>query len=218
MTKLQKDYKHQVNRLRKMQERLESRGYVFLEPIYPKEIPRRVTKKSVSKLKEWTQGDVIAVKAKKVVEETGEIVPSWEYKRIQKYKKQAERGNERAIKQLRDIYKVLPSEPKIEVVTASSTNELNLMVYNNFIEEIYSKFPSNLAIKIESALSDVVSNSSKEEVGSALQEIPKDIIYYLQLQGYDSEEEIEIFMSELVNYLPISDSSKQQIWDVFDEY
>lgn len=72
-TQLQLDYKNQVKRLKQAVKRAEKRGYIVPDNIIP-ERPKRITRKSVERLKKVTTKDIYA-KAEKLDIETGELIP-----------------------------------------------------------------------------------------------------------------------------------------------
>ena len=71
-TQLQLDYSKQVKRLKQAIRRAEKRGYIIPDDIIP-EKPKRVTRKSVERLKKITTKDIYA-KSEKLVFETGELI------------------------------------------------------------------------------------------------------------------------------------------------
>lgn len=72
-TPLQLDYKKQVKRLKQAIRRAENRGYIIPDNIIPEQ-PKRITRKSVERLKKITTKDIYA-KAEKLDFETGELIP-----------------------------------------------------------------------------------------------------------------------------------------------
>lgn len=72
-TQLQIEYKKQVKRLKQAIKRAEKRGYLVPENILPKQ-PKKVTTKSVERLKKITTKEIYA-KSEKLDLETGELIP-----------------------------------------------------------------------------------------------------------------------------------------------
>ena len=72
-THLQLDYRKQVKRLKQAVRRAEKRGYIIPDDIIPEQ-PKRVTRKSVERLKKITTKDIYA-KSEKLDFETGELIP-----------------------------------------------------------------------------------------------------------------------------------------------
>ena len=73
LTQLQLDYKKQVKRLKQAVRRAEKRGYIVPENVIPKQ-PKRITKKSVERLKKITTKEIYS-KSEKLDIETGELIP-----------------------------------------------------------------------------------------------------------------------------------------------
>lgn len=73
LTQLQLDYKKQVKRLKQAVRRAEKRGYIVPENLIPKQ-PKRITKKSVERLKNITTNEIYS-KSEKLDFETGELIP-----------------------------------------------------------------------------------------------------------------------------------------------
>lgn len=72
-TQLQLDYSKQVKRLKQAIRRAEKRGYIIPDNIIPEQ-PKRITRKSVERLKKITTKDIY-VKSEKLDFETGELIP-----------------------------------------------------------------------------------------------------------------------------------------------
>lgn len=73
LTQLQLDYKKQVKRLKQAVRRAEKRGYIVPENVIPKQ-PKRITKKTVERLKKITTKEIYS-KSEKLDFETGELIP-----------------------------------------------------------------------------------------------------------------------------------------------
>lgn len=72
-TQLQIDYSKQVKRLKQAIRRAEKRGYIIPDNIIPEQ-PKRITRKSVERLKKITTDDIYK-KSEKLDFETGELIP-----------------------------------------------------------------------------------------------------------------------------------------------
>lgn len=72
-TQLQLDYSKQVKRLKQAVRRAEKRGYIIPDNIIPEQ-PKRITRKSVERLKKITTKDIYS-KSNKPDLETGELIP-----------------------------------------------------------------------------------------------------------------------------------------------
>lgn len=73
LTQLQLDYKKQLKRLKQAVRRAEKRGYIVPENVIPKQ-PKRITKKSVERLKKIATKEIYS-KSEKLDFETGELIP-----------------------------------------------------------------------------------------------------------------------------------------------
>ena len=72
-TQLQLDYRKQVKRIKQAIRRAKKRGYIISDNIMPEQ-PKRITRKSVERLKKITTKDIYA-KSEKLDFETGELIP-----------------------------------------------------------------------------------------------------------------------------------------------
>lgn len=72
-TQLQLEYRKQVKRLKQAVRRAEKRGYIIPDNIIPEQ-PKRITRKSVERLKKITTKEIYS-KSEKLDFETGELIP-----------------------------------------------------------------------------------------------------------------------------------------------
>ena len=72
-TQLQLEYRKQVKRLKQAVRRAEKRGYIIPDNIIPEQ-PKRITRKSVERLKKITTEEIYK-KSEKLDFETGELIP-----------------------------------------------------------------------------------------------------------------------------------------------
>lgn len=72
-TQLQLEYRKQVKRLKQAVRRAEKRGYIIPDDIIPNQ-PKRITRKSVERLKKITTKEIYK-KSEKLDFETGELIP-----------------------------------------------------------------------------------------------------------------------------------------------
>lgn len=75
MTKNQREFRRQVSRIRRIQRRLEKRGYTFEENIYPSVMPRRVSSVLLKRLSSIRTKDVYGMEGVEyIIPESGDIV------------------------------------------------------------------------------------------------------------------------------------------------
>ena len=97
----------------------------------------------------------------------------------------------------------------------NKTKTLGEIYYKNFISQIM-----DLPNKLYNMIIDSLNSLMKEdwEIGYALERMPYDILYYIGYLTVPSETAIELFTSQLIDYLPISDTEKQNLHDELDAY
>ena len=72
LSQVQKDYKHQRQRLKNYIKRAEKQGYIFPDDILPKE-PKKITPASINRLADLHPKD-LRKNAEFIIHETGEVV------------------------------------------------------------------------------------------------------------------------------------------------
>lgn len=100
----------------------------------------------------------------------------------------------------------------------SKTNEtktLGEIYYKNFISQIM-----DLPNKLYNMIIDSLNSLMKEdwEIGYALENMPYDILYYIGYLSLPSDGAIQLFISQLINYLSISDDEKEKLQDELESY
>lgn len=161
-TQLQLDYKKQVNRLKKAVKRAEGRGYIVPDNIIP-ERPKRITRKSVERLKKITTNDIYA-KSEKLDLETGELIPgevARKQERSEAAKKSAKTRKERRYNPKKGESEYY--EPQYESFPSAAD-----IVISNFRAEA-SRFPELAQPIVNQWLNRLLNDYSKEDVAEMLE-------------------------------------------------
>ena len=161
-TPLQLDYKKQVKRIKQAIRRAEKRGYIVPDNIIPKQ-PKRITRKSVERLKKITTNDIYA-NSEKLDLETGELVPG-EVAR----KEERSALSKKAARTRRDKrYNAQPGkseyyEPQYETFPSAAD-----IVIGNFRAEL-TRFPEVARPLVNQWLDRLLNDYSKEDVAEMLE-------------------------------------------------
>lgn len=161
-TQLQLDYKKQVKRLKQAVRRAEKRGYIVPENVIPKQ-PKRITKKSVERLKKITTDDIYS-KSEKLDFETGELIPgkvARKQERSEAAKKAAKTRKEKrynAEKGESEYY-----EPQYETFPSGAD-----IIIGNFMAEM-TRFPEVAYPIVTQWLDRLLRDYSKEDVAEMLE-------------------------------------------------
>lgn len=162
LTQLQLDYKKQVKRLKQAVRRAEKRGYIVPENVIPKQ-PKRITKKSVERLKKITTDDIYS-KSEKLDFETGELIPgkvARKHERSEAAKKAAKTRKEKrynAEKGESEYY-----EPQYETFPSGAD-----IIIGNFRAEM-TRFPEVAYPIVTQWLDRLLRDYSKEDVAEMLE-------------------------------------------------
>ena len=162
LTQLQLDYKKQVKRLKQAVRRAEKRGYIVPENVIPKQ-PKRITKKSVERLKKITTKEIYS-KSEKLDFETGELIPgevARKQERSESAKKAAKTRKEKrynAEKGESEYY-----EPQYETFPSAAD-----IVIGNFRAEL-ARFPEVAQPIVNKWLDRLLNDYSKEDVAEMLE-------------------------------------------------
>lgn len=162
LTQLQLDYKKQVKRLKQAVRRAEKRGYIVPENVIPKQ-PKRITKKSLERLKKITT-DEIYLKSEKLDFETGELIPgkvARKQERSEAAKKAAKTRKEKrynAEKGESEYY-----EPQYETFPSGAD-----IIIGNFRAEM-TRFPEVAQPIVSQWLDRLLRDYSKEDVAEMLE-------------------------------------------------
>lgn len=161
-TQLQLDYKKQVKRLKQAIRRAENRGYIIPGDIIPEQ-PKRITRKSVERLKKITTKDIYA-KAEKFDFETGELIPGETARKLER--SEAAKKGVRTRREKRYNYDKGESEyyePQYE--TFPSVVDI---VISNFRAEV-TRFPEVAQPIVNKWLDRLLRDYSKEDVAKMLE-------------------------------------------------
>lgn len=162
LTQLQLDYKKQVKRLKQAVRRAEKRGYIVPENVIPKQ-PKRITKKSVERLKKITTKEIYS-KSEKLDFETGELITgevARKQERSESAKKAAKTRKEKrynAEKGESEYY-----EPQYESFPSAAD-----IVIGNFRAEL-TRFPEVAQPIVNQWLDRLLNDYSKEDVAEMLE-------------------------------------------------
>lgn len=161
-TQLQLDYSKQVKRLKQAIRRAEKRGYIIPGGIIPEQ-PKRVTRKSVERLKKITTKDIYA-KSEKLDLETGELIPgevAIKDERSKASKKAAQKRKEKRYnaKQGESEY----YESQYETFPSAAD-----IVIANFRAEL-TRFPEVVQPLVNQWLDRLLNDYSKEDVAEMLE-------------------------------------------------
>ena len=162
LTQLQLDYKKQVKRLKQVVRRAEKRGYIVPENVIPKQ-PKRITKKSVERLKKITTKEIYS-KSEKLDFETGELIPgevARKQERSEAAKKAAKTRKEKrynAEKGESEYY-----EPQYETFPSGAD-----IIIGNFRAEM-TRFPEVAQPIVNQWIDRLLRDYSKEDVAEMLE-------------------------------------------------
>lgn len=162
LTQLQLDYKKQVKRLKQAVRRAEKRGYIVPENVIPKQ-PKRITKKTVERLKKITTKEIYS-KSEKLDFETGELIPgevARKQERSESAKKAAKTRKEKrynAEKGESEYY-----EPQYETFPSGAD-----IIIGNFKAEM-TRFPEVAQPIVNQWLDRLLRDYSKEDVAEMLE-------------------------------------------------
>ena len=203
LTKNQIEYNKQVRRIKNFIKRAEKRGYEFNEDILPK-TPKRITKQAIKRLENLKPNQLYA-KAEFLDTSTGEMLKGTQGRKLER-----QRASEKA-KQTRQRNKSKKKKPK-------TTLKAEDVILNNFYEYLKS-FPVKLTAKIRQFVKKLEMEIGKNEVATALQNMPMKFHEILEMVNYSSDQADEVFRSQLLEYLPnASEQYKRDAMEQFEYY
>ena len=203
LTKNQIEYNKQVRRIKNFIKRAEKRGYEFNEDILPK-TPKRITKQAIKRLENLKPKELYA-KAEFLDTSTGEMLKGSKGRQLER-----KRASEKA-KQTRQRNKSKKKKPK-------TTLKAEDVILNNFYEYLKS-FPVKLTAKIRQFVKKLEKEIGRNEVATALQNMPMKFHEILEMVNYSSDQADEVFRSQLLEYLPnASEQYKKDAMEQFDYY
>ena len=201
LTKNQIAFKKQVTRIKNFIRRATKRGYEFSDNVIPN-MPKRVTKKSIEKIKNIKPKDLYS-KASYLDKSTGEIVSGSTGRKIernlstQKAKETRKNNNNKR----------------------HSNNNKNYITYETVImKNFYEYIKSFTSNKIRDSLFGMIKTLEHEqgrtEVAKALQNMPLQFHEILARCGYDSDKAIMEFESSFLEYFPnVSEQYKKDLME-----
>lgn len=211
LTQLQLDYKKQVKRLKQAVRRAEKRGYIVPENVIPKQ-PKRITKKSVERLKKITTKEIYS-KSEKLDFETGELIPgevARKQERSESAKKAAKKRKEKrynAEKGESEYY-----EPQYETFPSAAD-----IVIANFRAEL-ARFPEVAQPIVNKWLDRLLNDYSKEDVAEMLENAAAQGLGIDYSVAY-REDLLLDRLSEMLELLPdASTGNKMDIMEALEYY
>ena len=201
LTKNQIAFKKQVTRIKNFIRRATKRGYEFSDNVIPN-MPKRVTKKSIEKIKNIKPKDLYS-KASYLDKSTGEIVSGSTGRKIernlstQKAKETRKNNNNKR----------------------HSNNNKNYITYETVImKNFYEYIKSFTSNKIRDSLYGMIKTLEHEqgrtEVAKALQNMPLQFHEILARCGYDSDKAIMEFETSFLEYFPnVSEQYKKDLME-----
>ena len=201
LTKNQIAFKKQVTRIKNFIRRATKRGYEFSDNVIPN-MPKRVTKKSIEKIKNIKPKDLYS-KASYLDKSTGEIVSGSTGRKIernlstQKAKETRKNNNNKR----------------------HSNNNKNYITYETVImKNFYEYIKSFTSNKIRDSLFGMIKTLEHEqgrtEVAKALQNMPLQFHEILARCGYDSDKALMEFETSFLEYFPnVSEQYKKDLME-----
>ena len=161
-TQLQLDYKKQVKRLKQAIRRAEKRGYIVPDNIIPKQ-PKRITSKSIERLKKITAKDIYK-KSEKLDFETGELIPGEKARKLERSESAKKAARTRKEKR----YNKQKGESEYYVPDYETFPSGADIVISNFRAEA-SRFPEVAQPIVNQWLNRLLNDYSKEDVAEMLE-------------------------------------------------
>lgn len=208
-TQLQFDYRKQVKRLKQAVRRAEKRGYIIPDDIIPNQ-PKRITRKSVERLKKITTKDIYS-KAEWIDIETGELIKGEKARKLERYKSAKKAAQTRKEKR----YNAQQGESEYYYPQYETFPSAADIIIGNFRADVISRYPEGAGKVLERFLNNALAQHTKEDVAKMLElgrerGLLSDIIIYASRNSdllYDK-------ISEMLDFLPeIGNLEKQQIID-----
>lgn len=180
-TQLQIEYKKQVKRLKQAIRRAEKRGYIVPENILPKQ-PKRVTTKSVERLKKITTKEIYT-KSEKLDFETGELIPGEEARKRERSESAKKSAETRKIKNKeRENYYKNRKQQEYYKKKKEKYASFSDSVISEYIRQI-SRFPPKVADIVINALKRAIKNFGKDAVAYRLEFTSESLSEYLSNVG-----------------------------------
>lgn len=201
LTKNQIAFKKQVTRIKNFIRRATKRGYEFSDNVIPN-MPKRVTKKSIEKIKNIKPKDLYS-KASYLDKSTGEIVSGSTGRKIE-----------------RNLSKQKAKETrKNNNNKRHSNNNKNYITYEtvimrNFYEYIKSFTSNKIRDSLYGMIKSLEHEQGRTEVAKALQNMPLQFHEILARCGYDSDKALMEFETSFLEYFPnVSEQYKKDLME-----
>lgn len=239
-TKNQKEFIQYQKKINKWQKDLEKRGYEFVEEVIPQHLPKRVTKKQLTRLSQLTKKDLYKSTEYVITEEQQKYTNYGvgEYVRGDEAKKIIRQVASKKVWEKRRAKKVLSNTRNIDLTPINALDTLigdivekNYANFNDLYEQQYAEsskvivnqyieylksFPRNLTSPLTNLIKELVNKSSYEDVAYMLKSLPETFNECLARYAHDSEGAIDDFASQMIEYLPnVSDKMKEDLMDRF---
>lgn len=188
----EQEYKKELRRIKQFIRRASKRGFFWDKSPIPNQ-PKKITSKSVERLRKITP-DVLYKKGEYVAQETGELIPATNGRKLDR-KRAAEKAKEtRKYKQSKD------KKPSKDTDDA---------YYPNFIDIVLSNFRAQLAQfpnaegtpLLLSWFETLISDNGREAVAQMLQDGAEQGLLITWETVYKSVN-TKTYMTEMMNYLP----------------
>lgn len=200
-TQLQKEYAKELRRIKRGISRNISHGYIYNKT---PQMPKRVTKKSLERIKQKKPLDY-AIKTARIDVITGELVKAKNFKPVVP----------------------IQTKPTKEIKTSESTvkeSEPYVMPYDSFSTNIikefknsFAYFPATIRNKLLAWINTLENEQGEESVVEMILNSDEHLTDYLNRVGYDSESAIAEYCSAMMEYLPdASEQYKKDLMDMFE--
>lgn len=198
LTPNQREYRKQITRLNRAIRRIEKAGYVFQEDI-SFEMPKRVTKKAIERLKSIKPKDLYQFTVR-LNPETGEIIP----------------GQEARIESARERARKAAETRRNNRENAMTFGQYQDTIIQNFKNYILG-FPRSISERLISWINALIQQAGTEAVVTMLTNSPDVFREYLIRVSYDSETAVTEYAASMMEYLPdLSDQRKSDLMDQFE--
>ena len=200
LTKNQIAFKKQVTRIKNFIRRATKRGYEFSDNVIPN-MPKRVTKKSIEKIKNIKPKDLYS-KASYLDKSTGEIVSGSTGRKIE-----------------RNLSTQKAKETRKNNNNKRHSNNNNYITYETVImKNFYEYIKSFTSNKIRDSLYGMIKtleyDQGRTDVAKALQNMPLQFHEILARCGYDSDKAIMEFETSFLEYFPnVSEQYKKDLME-----
>lgn len=203
---IKSQYQKEYGRLQRAVKRAEKRGYFFEENTLPPKV-KKPTRKSLERLRKVPTSSIYD-KARVVIEETGEIITGTEARRLERQlaaQKAAETRREK---------KATPAESRKRKQVEEKLPSMEDIIIRNFIAQV-RHYPKSAAPVILPWLDRLISEKGRTAVATMIESARASGILIDQQVAYS--ERIYTFMADMLDYLPMAPTEKQELTDAFEE-